>query len=93
MPAISLSEVQFNNIRLHRLHTAQGKVVPGCGKTASTGLLDEPLWTQFVCSQVFVLAQLAADVFQENPTAFLTVRYPACLFLQSTCMTWLCCLT
>lgn len=72
MAAINYSEVNFAAVKLHQLRTSLGKVkmafpdhswlpLARCD-TNSTDLL-----------QVFILAEVAIEVFQDNPTVFLQV--------------------
>ena len=62
----SLGEAQ-----LHQLHTSQGKVRDAC----SSNILpySSSNHVHVVCLQLFVMGEVAVELFQESPTAFLQV--------------------
>lgn len=77
MVATTFSEVTFGGVKLHQLRSGLGKVL--LVASADEAHLEHP--GRFskcqIEPQVFFLAEVAIEVFQENPTVFLQARLTA----------------
>lgn len=69
MPAtLTYTVFSLGDAQLHQLHTAQGKVrMLGARDLCSTGI---PIISSL---QLFVMGEVAVELFQESPTSFLQV--------------------
>lgn len=76
MSSIACSEVHFVDIKVHQLQTNMGKVITVnyCFRLLYVRATSDTLL------QVFVLGQIATEVFQDNPTTFLQVNKPTLIY-------------